>query len=379
MTNLPGSILLLSLLALPAELAAAWQTGYPPAPRGDVVDTLHGVPVPDPYRWMEDMGAPEVVAHVRAQDEVARRYVATKERGALRKQVGEIARVERYAAPLKRGDRHFYLRFPASGPGTSPETAVLLRETERGPALVVIDPAALPEGAALAWAIPDPAGRRVAYLVTRDGSSWGTLRIREIGSGRDLSDRLIGIRAGTSGLAWSPDGAGFFYQRFDLPKAGNERSGRIEGERIAFHAVGDPQERDAVVFQSPDLAGWSLSHLVTADGRYLVIVATDGATQHTRVHYRDLEARKSPVVTLIGESDAAYRFVGNRGGIFWIWTDRDAPRGRIVAIDLERSEPPRWVELVPEAEETISSWIGATRYSLPVRSAVPHLQERLGR
>ena len=182
MTDISRSLLLLSLLSLPADLATALQTNHMSPRRADMVDTLHNVPVPDPYRWMEEMAAPEVVAHVRAQDSIARAYSATAERDTLREQIADIARVDRYNAPLRRGNRHFYLRFPASGPGTGPGTALLLRETERGPARAIIEPAALPEGAALAWAIPDPRGRRVAYLVTRGGSAWGTLRIREVDS-----------------------------------------------------------------------------------------------------------------------------------------------------------------------------------------------------
>ncbi len=360
MTNLFRSLLVLSLLSLPADSVLSCQADVPSPRRAGVMDTLHGLPVADPYRWMEAMGAPEVLAHARAHDSIARAYAATAERTALRKQIAEIAHVERYGAPLKRGNRHFYLRFPASGPGMGPGTALLFREGEQSPARVIIDPAALPEGAALAWATPDPDGRRMAYLITQGGSGWGTLRIREVDSGRDLPDSLAGIRAGGSGLAWSPRGEGFFYERFDLPEPGGELSARVKGERIAFHRLGRSQEQDAVVFESPDQPGWSLSQTVTADGRYLVITETDGATQHTRIHYRDLEDREGRVVELIGEADAAQRFVGNRGDTFWIWTDLDAPRGRVVAVDLQAPERARWVELIPETEATISSWIGAT-------------------
>jgi prolyl oligopeptidase len=282
------------------------------------------------------------------------------ERAALRKEIAQIARVERYGAPFKRGNRHFYLRFPASGPGMGPGTALVLRDTEQGPGRVLIDPAAFPQGAALAWAIPDPDGRRVAYLVTDDGFGWGTIRIREVESGWDLPDRLAGVRASGSALNWSPGGEGFFYERFELPKGGDERSAPVEGERIAFHRLGETQDRDAVIFESPNRRGWSLTHVVTSDGRYLVITATDGTTQHTRIHYRDLGSREGPVVELIGTADAAHRFVGNRGTTFWIWTDLDAPRGRVVSVDVRTPERARWVELIPEAEATISSWVGAT-------------------
>ncbi|HUF34915.1 MAG TPA: prolyl oligopeptidase family serine peptidase [Gemmatimonadales bacterium] len=360
MTNLLRALVALSLPSLAADPAAALQSSHSQPGRPGVVDTLHGVPVPDPHRWLEDMGAPEVVAYARTQDSIARAYLPAAERAALRKEIAEIARVERYGAPLKRGDRHFYLRFPASGPGTSPGTALLLREGERGAARLLIDPAALPAGAALAWAIPDPHGRQVAYLVTRPGSAWGTVRIREVESGGDLADSLVGLRAAGSGLSWSPRGDGLFYERYDLPEAEDERSARVAGERIAFHRLGERQDQDAVVFQAPSKEAWSLAHLVTGDGRYLVITSTDGATQHSRLHYRDLRDREGRVVELIGGAGATHRFVGNRGTTFWIWTDLEAPRGRVVAIDLRAPARARWVELIPQADATISSWIGAT-------------------
>lgn len=340
--------------------AVAQSLEYPPARRADLVESVHGVAVHDPYRWMEDMGAPEVVKWIRAQDELAREYAAAGDRETLRTEIARIARVERYGAPIKRGDRYFYLRFPASGPGTGPGTALLLRESGDAPARVIIDPSALPEGAALASAIPDPTGRRVAYVVTNHGSAWATLHIRDVDSGRDLSDTLTGIRSGLSGFSWSLDGSGLYYERFDLPEAGEERSARIEDEWIAYHALGDPQAQDRVVFERADLRDWSLSHSVTADGRYLVIVATDGATQHTRVYYMQIASADDSVVELIGEANAAHRFVGNRDDTFWFWTDLDAPRGRIVAVDLDAPSRADWRELVPEADETISSWIGAT-------------------
>lgn len=359
MAGLFRTLLVLLLLVLPVAAGHAAQSlDVPRARRVDVADTLHGIVVSDPYRWMEEMDAPEVLAWARAQDGIARAFAATGERDSLREEIARIAGVERYSAPIKRGDRHFYLRFPAAGPG--PGTALLVREAEDGADRMLIDPSELAESAGLVRAVPDPAGRRVAYLITRSGSSWGTLHIRDAGSGRDLPDTLRGIHAGLSGIAWSPDGSGLFYNRFDLPEAGQERSAPIQGERIAFHALGDPQERDRTVFQRTELQGWSLSPSVTADGRFLVIVATDGTTQHTRVYYRALATPDGPMIELIGEGDAAYRFVGNRGDTFWIWTDLDAPRGRVVAVDLGSPERARWRELIPEAEETISSWIGAT-------------------
>jgi prolyl oligopeptidase len=169
-----------------------------------------------------------------------------------------------------------------------------------------------------------------------------------------------------------PDGEGLHYERFDIPSREDELSARVAGERIAFHRLGERQDRDAEVVRAPGEQGWSLAHQVTGDGRYLVVTSTDGATQHSRIHYRDLGDRDGPLVELIGAADATHRFVGNRGTTFWIWTDLDAPRGRVVAVDLEAPERARWSELIPEADATISSWIGVT--AIGDRIAVGYLE-----
>lgn len=360
MSSPARSLLIVSLLA-------AWilegcdkvhRIEYPPARRVESPESLHGIAVRDQYRWMENLDAEEVLTWARAQDRIAREYSTTEERRALRDAIADIARVERYGVPLRQGDRYFYLRFPATGPG--PGTSLLMRKGEDDPASVLIDPSDLPADAGLTRAVPDPTGRRVAYLVTRGGSGWTTVRIREVDTGRDLPDVLTGVHAGLSTIAWSPDGAGVYYERFDVPPAGTERTALVTGERIAFHAIGSSQERDQTMFERPDHPDWSLTHSVTSDGRWLVIVATDGATQHSRVYYRDLTRPERRVAELIPGGDAAYRFVGNRRDTFRFWTDLDAPRGRVVAVNLESPDRASWRVLVGEAEQAISSWIGAT-------------------
>ncbi|HUO87312.1 MAG TPA: prolyl oligopeptidase family serine peptidase [Thermoanaerobaculia bacterium] len=329
-----------------------------PAHRGEVVEILHGVAVPDPYRWMEDMGAPAVVAWSRNQDETTRAYVAGEGREALRAHVAGVARGARHGVPARRDSGDFFLRFPATGPG--PGTTLLLRRTEDGSTREIVQTSDLPEEGHLVRAVPDPTGRRVAYLTTRVGSSWGKLRIREVESGIDLADVLTGVHAGRSTVTWSIDGSALFYERFDLPESGAERTAPITGERVAFHRLGDAQQRDAVLFAPPGHEEWSLSHAVTVDGRYLVIVATDVAARHARVFSRRLGSRRASTVELVSVPDAAMRFVGSRGDTLWFWTDLDAPKGQVIALDVGSPERANWRVLVPEAEETISSWIGAT-------------------
>ena len=111
-------------------------------------------------------------------------FVAGGTRDALRARVAEIAHVEPFRPPVKRGNRHFYLRFPAIGPGQA--TALLLRETGGGPSREIIRSSDLPENGRLAQAIPDGTGRRAVHVTTQGGSSWGTVRVRDVESGTDI-------------------------------------------------------------------------------------------------------------------------------------------------------------------------------------------------
>lgn len=329
-----------------------------------VVDTIHGIEVPDPYRWLEDLDSERTKAWARDQDERARRHAAEyPAREAIRERVARIASVDRYTAPTPAGDRLFYLRFPSSGgPGTSPGTALLTRPSDpraRGEERVVVDPRGegAPADLSLSRGVPDPLGRRVAYGTTRAGSSWETIRVRDVETGADGPDSLTGLRAGRSGLSWSPDGRGFYYERFPLPEVGEERSARLRDERLYYHRLGTPQTADELVFAIPGNPEWGIWHRVSDDGRYLVAGGTDPGTQHVTVFALDLADPEGGFRAVVEEPDAVYALAGNEGPVLWLYTDLEAPRGRVVAIDLRSPARASWRELVPEAEETISSWV----------------------
>lgn len=351
-----GLLLLSPPAATTAQESARQATAT--ARRGDHVDVYHGVEVPDPYRWMEDMDDPETLAWVRAQDERARAFAAAYDRrDAIRRRIQRVARVRRLGTPLKRGGAYFYLEFGAAGPG--PGTSLHMRTGPDGPARTVIDDARLAaDGEALVRMAPGPDGRRVAYGTVQAGSRWMTVRVRDLETGRDLPDRLVGIHRGGSALSWAPDGSGFYYERFDLPPQGQRRRARLTGERVVFHLLGEPQERDQVIYRPEDDGdGVALTHRVSDDGRYLVITVSPADARGVRVRVLDLQTGEAHA--LVDRPDASFRFVGNDGPQLWFQTDLDAPRGRVVAIDLRRPDRADWVELIPQRDEAIDSWVGA--------------------
>ena len=56
---------------------------------------------------------------------------------------------------------------------------------------------------------------------------------------------------------------------------------------------------------------------------------------------------------LVGDFDADYTFIDNDGPVFWFRTDKNAPRGKVVAIDIRKPAPADWVDLIPEQSETL--------------------------
>lgn len=352
---------LLILAALPA-LGEASFAQEPPVP-GGAVDTLHGVVVADPGRWLEDLDSERTRAWAQEQDTRARRYTeGYLARDAIRDRVARIASIDRYTAPLPAGGRLFYLRFPSSGgPGTSPGTVLLVRPVApaEGAERTLVDPVAegAPADLSLSRGVPDRAGHRVVYGVTRGGSRWETIRIRDVESGRDEPDSLTGVHASRSRISWSPEGAGFWYERLPLPEPGAERTERLENEALFYHRLGTPQSTDAPVFSLPERPAWGLWHWLSDDGRWLLAGGTDPETRHTLVSFLDLEDPESGFRPLVAEADAVYTPVGSDESVLWLYTDLEAPRGRVVAVDLQAPDRSRWRDLVPEAEETISSWV----------------------
>lgn len=364
-----------------AVVLVAWPgAAHPqPASRGTHVDTLHGVPVSDPYRWMEEMEADETRRWVEAQDRRARDFAGeVPSRVALRDQVSELAAVRRYRPPWKRGGRCFYLTYRSSGGLGTTGTQLHVREGlegREGAERTLLSQEDLPEGTVLTRIVPGPDGRLVAYGVARDGSRWETLRVFDMERGRPLEDRLEGVNTGASTVAWSPDGDGFYYERFEVPTEAEARTARLENERIFYHSVEANQEEDRVV-----LAASADDRALTAglgdEGRWLVVTERDPTSGGHRVLVADRRRDGTAFRPIVDEASASYRLVGGRGDTLWFETDRDAPNRKVVAVDAgalvlkataaasgssaaETADAPAWRDVVPEAPEAINTWLGA--------------------
>ncbi len=347
---------LFSLGALMTTTAANAQEGalkYPPTRRIDHVDTLHGVKVPDPYRWLEQdvRTAKEVADWVEVQAKFTEKYLdQIPERDLLKRRLTDLWNYEKYSAPSKVGGRYFFSR----NDGLQNQSVLYTVASLDGTPRVLLDPNTWSKDGTVAIAglsISDD-GKYLAYGKAESGSDWVTWRVLDVATGKTLGDELRWTKF--TGAEWTRDGKGFFYSRYEEPKKGEAFQGLVFNPKLCYHRVGTTQKDDEVVYRRPDHPDWGFATDVSEDGRWLLITVWKGTDRRYRVTYRDLSDPKALPVDLIENFAHNYTFVGNDGPVFYFKTDNAAPRGRVIAIDTRRPEPARWKEIIPQAKENLT-------------------------
>lgn len=332
---------------------------YPAARRSDVQDDYHGTLVPDPYRWLEDPDSEETAAFVEAQNALTRRYIdAIPGRAGIEERLRQLWDYPKVSPPRRRdaGEgraRYFFLK----NDGLQNQPVLYRQEGLDGEPQALIDPNALSvEGTvALVNYAPGQDGRLLAYALSSSGSDWQTIHVLDVESG-DQYDHILHWVKFTS-IAWTPDASGFFYSRYPEPGAMPDAPPSTH-HRLYWHARGTPQEEDALVYARPDNPDLAFDPHVTEDGAYLVLHVWRGTDTQNRFYYRPLAGKESgsgDFIRLLDEADARYEFVGNTGSRFYFHTDLDAPRGRVIVIDVERPERDQWQEIIPQGEDAVDA------------------------
>lgn len=323
---------------------------YPDSPRGNQVDIYHGVEVPDPYRWLEDPQSPESRQWIEAQNHVTFSYLENlPRREQINQRLTNLWNYERYGTPFKRGGRYFYFK----NDGLQNQTVLYTLPSLEAEPRILLDPNTLSADGtvALSGMAVSENGAYLAYGLSTAGSDWEEWHVRDIETGEDTDDVLKWVKF--SGASWTHDHQGFFYSRYDEPDETTKLEAVNYYQKLYYHRLGTPQAEDVLVYERPDQKEWGFSGEVTDDGKYLVISVWKGTAPDNLVFYTDLTSPDSSVVELIQEFEADYGFVDNEGTKFWFRTDLDAPKGRLIAIDINQPEPDHWQEVIPEREDTL--------------------------
>ena len=346
---------------------------YPKTRRSDHVDTYHGQSVPDPYAWLENPDAAEVVQWVDEQNAVTQSWLASSEdRALLKARLMSLYNYERFSCPFRRGAHYFYFY----NTGLQNQSVLMVQDGLQQPERVLLDPNTLAEDgtASLGEISFSEDGTWLAYGVSRSGSDWQTIEVMHVDTRVvQTKDKLSWVKF--SSIAWTHDIAGFFYSRYPTPQsfAGNEsdeqhkkgsETEKLENHRIYYHRLGTEQSEDIAVFATPDHPNWAMQSEVTDDGRYLLIAISESTDPVNRLYYYPLTEQLSyglsgpiddyAIVRLVDTFDNKYQYITNDGTVFYFKTNLDAPRYRLISIDVSRSGRDGWADVIEQKEDVMT-------------------------
>ncbi len=325
---------------------------YPQAKKINHIDIYHGTKIEDPYRWLEDPHSNETKKWIEDENKVTRAFIdSVKERPAIYKRLKELWDYEKCGIPFQEGGKLFYYR----NTGLQNQDVLYVKDSADAEPRVLIDPNTLSKDGTVALSGMDVSrdGKLIAYGISKAGSDWQEWYVRDIATAKDLSDKIEWVKF--SDASWSTDNKGFFYSAYDKPNEKTKLEDQNYFQKLYYHEVGRPQSDDKLIYERKDQKEWGFGGDVSDDGKYLIIHVWKGTEPKNRIFYKDLTNPESEVVELLNKFDAKYEFVGNEGSTFWFLTDLDAPKGRLVAVDVSKNADgdPKLVQVIPAREETL--------------------------
>lgn len=327
---------------------------YPETRRVDLVEEHFGEAIADPYRWLENdvRTDPEVADWVERQNAVTRAYLdQLPMRDWFADRIRTLFDYERFGLPAKAGDRYFYTR----NSGLLNQAQLFVREGLKGTPRLLLDPNAWAGDGATALDAWEPSreGRYLLYSVQDGGSDWRVLRVLDVTTGETLEDEVRWVKF--SGLEWIDD-TGFLYSRFPEPEEGAAFQGLNYDQAVYFHRIGTSQAEDEMVFATPQHREYNNSAKVTSDGRWAVVTSVVGTDARHEIHVIDLAKRGNrrwEARRIIPGFTDDWKLVDGLGSRLWFVTNNEAPRYRLVQVDL--SEPrTRMKTIVPEREAILT-------------------------
>jgi prolyl oligopeptidase len=346
--------LLSGLLISPIALVAQ-PIVYPETKKVTQVDGYHGTTVADPYRWLEDDNSAETRAWVTAQNAVTDKFLeAMPQRLPVRKIYTNLYNFERYGLPFKEGGRYFWSR----NNGLQQQSVIYSAASLTAKPSVVIDPNTLSKDGtvALTGTVVSDNGRYMAYGVSVAGSDWQEWRVRDLRTGQDTKDVIKWVKF--SSASWTADSKGFFYSRYDAPKEGAALTGSNYFHKLYYHRLGTDQSSDVLVYENKAEKEWGFGAEVSDDGNTLIITVWKGAGRKNGLLVQPL--KKGAYVigtpsTITLDFDSEYAPIGARGNTLWLRTDKESPKGRVVAVDMTKPDRANWKTIIAETKDTLTS------------------------
>jgi prolyl oligopeptidase len=312
---------------------------YPLTRKEELVEQQFGVPVADPYRWLENdvRNDTEVRAWVTAQNGVTDAFLETLPlRDRFKARMTELFDYERFGIPREEGGSYFYSR----NDGLQNQSVLYVRSSVDGEGRELIDPNdwSTDGATALAEWTPSDDGKLLAYAIQDGGTDWRTVRVLDVDSGQLRADELKWLKF-VGSVEWAKNGSGFFYSRFPEPPPGQTYQSLNKNQAVYFHRLGTSQADDKLIFATPENPDHGHSATISEDGKWLVITSAIGTDDRYEVTLIDLSRPDSKPRKLVEGFTHNYSYVGNKGSNFYFVTNDGAPKLKLVGMDVSEPNP----------------------------------------
>ena len=314
---------------------------YPETKKCDTIDYYFGKAVPDPYRWLEDDYSAETAKWVSKQNDLTQQYLSQiPYREKMKKHLMAIMNYPKEGAPFKKGNRYFFYR----NNGLQNQSVLYYQNSLDDKPIELLDPNKLSEDGTVALStlgISDD-GNYLGYAISRNGSDWQEIFVKNIETGEELEDHLVWVKF--SGIAWKDEG--FFYSRFPEPK--NELSGVNENGKLYYHSVGTRQEDDQLAYEDPTNPNLSFSASVV-NKRYLIIYGSE-STSGNSLYFKDLNNPNAKFVKVVDNYKDDYSVIDEMDGKFIVMTNYKAPEYKVISIPIDNPKPSKWKDIIPASK-----------------------------
>ncbi len=323
------------------------QMTYPQTRTIKQIDTYHGVKVQDPYRWLEDDNSPETKEWVKQQNATTNAYISKiTYRKKIKDRLTELWNFDKMTAPFKKGNLYFSFR----NNGLQNQSVLYSQASLIDKPVMLLNPNTLSgDGTtSLSGMAISKKGTYLAYGLSKAGSDWVEIHVKNIETKQDLTDIIKWVKF--SDISWKGDG--FYYSRYDEPKGTKTFTQKNEFHKVYFHTLGKLQKEDILIHEDKEHADRNFSAQVTHDENYLIIYGSE-TTSGQNLMIKDLSSAGSKPVIIVDNFDNDYAVMENTGNQFYVYTNYKAPNYKLVKIALDKPGKGNWEDILSETNNLL--------------------------
>ena len=354
------NLLFAAAMAMTATTAMAQKLKYPEAPHDNTVDTYFGEKVADPFRPLEDDNSEATAKWVKEENALTRSYLdKMPQRSQYLKRLKEVSNYEKVYTPFEKHGKWYVYR----NNGLQNQAVLYQMDKLGGEQRVFLDPNKLSTDGTVALKSISFSndGKYLAYVISRNGSDWEEIYVKDVATGKLLDDHIVWAKF--TDAAWQGDG--FYYSAYDAPEQGHETSAKNSVQKVYYHKLGTPQSQDVLFYQNPAYPLRFYGVGVNKE-ETMMFLYESGMDQGLNLYVRDLRQPNSQFIQMTGDASKNYSPIETIGDSICLFTNAGAENNRIMVADIHHPGYQDWKELVPQSDDVLDgvTFIGGDKLVL---------------